>query len=366
MNREIITNNDPKSPVSEIFRTLRTNMQYMKRKDNSQSILITSTVQGEGKSFIASNLAVTFAQAGKNTIIIDADMRRPRQNKTFETQMYPGLSNYLSGVDIDRAKRELKFEDCIYQTQVENLWIMPSGNIPPNPSELLQSLRFDNLIKILEDKFEIIIFDGAPCLAVTDSIIISRQVDHTVLVCAQNYTKIDDLKQVKKLIQQVGGNIAGVVINKVKFSKKRLEYSYYASNNSLATSKSKHEKREYLNLKSDYAKNENSNSKSGHKSPTIKYNNVWSENANNEHNNDVINDEDDNQNSKMAKKSDLNTTTSKKSNSETSKKDNLSSENDLKNKTNFAKENKKQSDIEPSDKINEILEQIEAMKGNNK
>ena len=276
MNREIVTNNDPKSPVSEIFRTLRTNMQYMKRKDNSQSILITSTVQGEGKSFIASNLAVTFAQAGKNTIIIDADMRRPKQNKVFETQMYPGLSNYLSGVDIDRAKRELKFEDCIYQTQVENLWIMPSGNIPPNPSELLQSLRFDNLIKILEDKFEIIIFDGAPCLpclAVTDSIIISRQVDHTVLVCVQNYTKIDDLKQVKKLIQQVGGNIAGVVINKVKFSKKRLEYSYYASNNSLTTSKSKHEKR---------------------------------------------------------------------------------------------KENKKQSDIEPSDKINEILEQIKAMKGNNK
>ena len=107
--------------------------------------------------------------------------------------------------------------------------------------------------------------------------------------------------------------IAGVVINKVKFSKKRLEYSYYASNNSLTTSKSKHEKREYLNYKSD-----------------------------------------------------LSTTTSKKSNSETSQKDDLSSENDLKNRTNFTKENKKQSDIEPSDKINEILEQIKAMKGNNK
>ena len=99
-----------------------------------------------------------------------------------------------------------------------------------------------------------------------------------------------------------------------------------------------------MNFKSDYAKNENSNSKSGHKSPTIKYNNVWAENANNEHKNDVINDGDDNQNSKMAKKSDLNTTTSKKSNSETSQKDDLSSENDLKNRTNFTKENKKQSE----------------------
>lgn len=237
MNREIVTNNDPKSPVSEIFRTLRTNMQYMKRKDNSQSILITSTVQGEGKSFISSNLAVTFAQAGKNTIIIDADMRRPKQNKIFGTQMYPGISNYLSGVDIDRAKRELKFEDCIYQTQVENLWIMPSGNIPPNPSELLQSEKFDELIKILEDKFEVIIIDGAPCIAVTDSIIISRLVTHTILVCSQNSTKIDEAKEVKRLIEQVGGKIAGVVLNKVKFSKKRLENSYYYSSTSLSNTK---------------------------------------------------------------------------------------------------------------------------------
>lgn len=354
MNREIITNNEPKSPVSEIFRTLRTNMQYMKRKDNSQSILITSTVQGEGKSFISSNLAVTFAQAGKNTIIIDADMRKPKQHKTFETQMYPGLSNYLSGVDLDRMKRELKFEDCIYQTQVENLWIMPSGNIPPNPSELLQSLRFDNLIKVLEDKFEIIIFDGAPCLAVTDSIIISRQVDHTVLVCAQNYTKIDDLKEVKKLIQQVGGNVAGVVINKVKISRKRLEYSYYSSNNSLTASKSKHGKNEYISFKN------------GHKTPTIKYNNVWSENAHNEHKNDVINDVDENKNSKIAKKSDLTTTAFKKNNSDINKKDDVSKETDLRSKASLDKENKKQSDLEPSDKINEILEQIKAMKGNNK
>ena len=350
MNREIITNNDPKSPVSEIFRTLRTNIQYMKRKDNTQSILITSTVQGEGKSFIASNLAVTFAQAGKNTIIIDADMRRPKQNKTFETQMYPGLSNYLSGVDLDRMKRELKFEDCIYQTQVENLWIMPSGNIPPNPSELLQSSKFSDLVKELEEKFEIIIFDGAPCLAVTDSMIISRLVDHTVLVCAQNFTKIDDLKQVKKLINQVGGNIAGVVINKAKFSKKRLEYSYYASNNGLISSKSKHEKDDYLNFKTSHEKSENVKNKGTHKSATIKYNNVWS--ANNDSKKTIDG-------------------TYKKNNEKSNDKDNAISKNAGESNKKLDSQNKDvgnsdNTEDKSSDKINEILKQIKEMKDSSK
>jgi capsular exopolysaccharide synthesis family protein len=350
MNREIITNNDPKSPVSEIFRTLRTNIQYMKRKDNTQSILITSTVQGEGKSFIASNLAVTFAQAGKNTIIIDADMRRPRQNKAFETQMYPGLSNYLSGVDLDRMKRKLKFEDCIYQTQVENLWIMPSGNIPPNPSELLQSSKFSDLVKELEEKFEIIIFDGAPCLAVTDSMIISRLVDHTVLVCAQNFTKIDDLKQVKKLINQVGGNIAGVVINKAKFSKKRLEYSYYVSNNGLISSKSRHQKDDYLNFKTSHEKSENVKNRGTHKSATIKYNNVnWACNDSKK----TIDE------------------TYKKNNEKSNDKDNAISKNAGESNKKLDSQNKDvgnsdNTEDKSSDKINEILKQIKEMKDSSK
>lgn len=226
MKKEIITSNDPKSPISEVFRSLRTNMQYMNTK-KKLSMVVTSTMQGEGKSFIAANLAVTFAQAGKNTIIIDADMRRPRQHKIFENDMYPGMSNYLSGVSLSKTSREITLNDCIYKTKVSNLSIMPAGNIPPNPSELLLSGNLKKLIDKLEENFDVIIFDGAPCLLVTDATIIARKVNYTILVASQNKTKIEDLKEAQRKIKHVGGHLAGVVLNRVKISKKEYGNKYY-------------------------------------------------------------------------------------------------------------------------------------------
>lgn len=234
MKREIITRTDPKSPVSEVFRTLRTNLQYMNNgSDKCQTIVTTSTVQGEGKSFVTANLAVTFAQAGKKTLIIDADMRRPRQHPIFGVDMYPGLSNYLSGINLSRSRHEIAIEECIYKTKIENLYLMPSGNIPPNPSELLQSRKLKTLLEELEPNFDVIIFDGAPCLLVTDSTIISRLVDATIIVASQGKTKIDDLKEAKRRINRVGGHIAGVVLNRVKISKSKYGEKYYESNNNL-------------------------------------------------------------------------------------------------------------------------------------
>lgn len=236
MKREIITRADPKSPVSEVFRTLRTNLQYMKKSNSCQTLVITSTVQGEGKSFVAANLAVTFAQASKKTLIIDADMRRPRQHTIFGVDMFPGLSNYLSGVNLSRSRHETSIKECIYATKVDNLYMMPSGNIPPNPSELLQSRKLNALLNEIEPNFDVIIFDGAPCLLVTDSTIISRVVDATILVASQNKTKMDDLKEAKRRINHVGGHIAGVVLNRVKVSKaKYSEKYYYESNEGLPT-----------------------------------------------------------------------------------------------------------------------------------
>lgn len=239
MKREIITRADPKSPVSEVFRTLRTNLQYMKKSNSCQTLVITSTVQGEGKSFVAANLAVTFAQASKKTLIIDADMRRPRQHNIFGVDMFPGLSNYLSGINLSRSRHETSIKECIYATKIDNLYMMPSGNIPPNPSELLQSRKLNALLDEIEPNFDVIIFDGAPCLLVTDSTIISRVVDATILVASQNKTKMDDLKEAKRRINHVGGHIAGVVLNRVKVSKaKYSEKYYYESNESLPTIKS--------------------------------------------------------------------------------------------------------------------------------
>ena len=226
MKREIITRADPKSPVSEVFRTLRTNLQYMKKSNSCQTLVITSTVQGEGKSFVAANLAVTFAQASKKTLIIDADMRRPRQHTIFGVDMFPGLSNYLSGVNLSRSRHETSIKECIYATKVDNLYMMPSGNIPPNPSELLQSRKLNALLNEIEPNFDVIIFDGAPCLLVTDSTIISRVVDATILVASQNKTKMDDLKEAKRRINHVGGHIAGVVLNRVKVSKAKYSEKY--------------------------------------------------------------------------------------------------------------------------------------------
>ena len=163
MRKEIITNNDPKSPISEVFRSLRTNMQYMGSK-KKLTILVTSTMQGEGKSFIATNLAVTFAQAGKKTIIVDTDMRRPRQHKIFEIDMAPGLSNYLSGVNLIANEHEIVPDECIYKTNIENLSIFPAGNVPPNPSELLLSGKLKELINDLEERFDVIILDKQTCL----------------------------------------------------------------------------------------------------------------------------------------------------------------------------------------------------------
>ncbi len=234
MKKELITKLNPKSPVSENFRSLRTNIQYMAKSGKSQTILLTSVSRGEGKSWASSNLAITFAQAGKNVIIIDSDMRRPRQNKIFEINMFPGLSNYLSGVQHGGEERSVEFKECIRTTEIENLFVLPAGSIPPNPSELLSSKKMANLIDELKEIFDIIIVDGAPCLVVTDATIISRLVDSTILVVAQKQTKMEDLVEAKKRIENVGGRVTGVILNRVKQSEKSYSnrYYYYAQDES--------------------------------------------------------------------------------------------------------------------------------------
>ena len=239
MKRELIAQKDPKSPISEIFRTLRTNIQFMTSSKKLQVIQVTSTFPGEGKSYVSSNLAVTFAQAGKKVIIIDADMRKGRLYNIFDVSPRPGLSNYLSGID-EEEQEEIDLSKYIQQTEVENLLIMTAGNIPPNPSELLVSPQMNKLLEDLKEVCDIIIIDGTPCQLVTDSIILSRIVDTTVIVTAYKQTKKDTLGRIIKNIQNVGGKIAGVVINKMPITaKKYSETYYYGSTTMKAMPKSK-------------------------------------------------------------------------------------------------------------------------------
>ena len=226
MKKELIAELDPKSLISEVFRTLRTNIQFMNTKGKLKTILVTSTFPGEGKSWVASNLAVTFAQAGKKVVIIDADMRKGRQYSIFGVSPIPGLSNYLSGIGIDEDE-EVDIVDFVQETEVDNLFIIPAGNIPPNPSELLISPQMVDLIDQLKELCDIVILDGTPNELVTDSLILARLVDSTIIVTASKETKKENLRRAITNIQNVGGKIAGVVVNKVPIAAKKYEQSYY-------------------------------------------------------------------------------------------------------------------------------------------
>lgn len=227
MRKELVTQLDPKSPISEVFRTLRTNIQFMNTKGKLKTILVTSTFPGEGKSWVVSNLAATFAQAGKKVIIIDADMRKGRQYTIFGISPIPGLSNYLSGVGTDNEEGDEDLADYIQETEVENLYVMPAGNIPPNPSELLITPQMVDLLENLKEICDIVILDGTPNELVTDSLILTRLVDSTIIVTASNQTKKENLRRAIQNIQNVGGKIAGVVVNKVPIAAKKYEQSYY-------------------------------------------------------------------------------------------------------------------------------------------
>ena len=238
MKKELIAQRDPKSPVSEVFRTLRTNIQFMNSSGKLKTLLVTSTLPGEGKSWVTSNLAVTFAQAGKKVILIDADMRKGRQYTIFGVSPIPGLSNYLSGINVNMS--EDKKEDItqyLQETAVPNLYLLSAGNIPPNPSELLVSPQMVNLLDRLKEMSDIVIIDGTPCELVTDSLIITRIVDSTIIVTASKETRKDNLQRVITNIQNVGGKLAGVVLNKVPISQKKYQESYYYGSTAMAVAK---------------------------------------------------------------------------------------------------------------------------------
>lgn len=243
MKKEILTFREPKSPISEIFRTLRTNVQFANNKRGLHSLLITSTTPSEGKSWVSANLAVAFAQAGKKVLLVDCDMRKGRQFSIFGVAPTPGLSNYLSGINSNGEESSPNILSYIKETEVENLYIITAGNIPPNPSELLVSEQMAQAVEELKSVCDLVIFDGTPSSLVTDAVIISRYVDTTLIVSAYKTTKTDDLQKVKRDIENVGGKIAGVVINKVPISQKQYYSAYYYGNSNLNMKNSKISKR---------------------------------------------------------------------------------------------------------------------------
>lgn len=249
MKKELIAQRNPKSPISEMFRTLRTNIQFMNAQKHLKTILVTSTMPGEGKSWVSSNLAITFAQTGKKVLLIDADMRKGRVAQLFQVNKVPGLSNLLSGIDEKGINKDIDPLNYVNKTEIENLFVIPSGNVPPNPAELLETEKTIEIINKFKEVFDVIILDGTPALLVTDAIILSRIVDTTLLVASHKSTQKDDIVKVKKSIENVGGKIAGVILNKTQVKAKQYNYSYYYG--SKTTGNNKHRRSEVDNSSVD-------------------------------------------------------------------------------------------------------------------
>lgn len=220
MKDELIVFSKPKSNISEDIRTIRTNLKFT-ANDDAKVLLVTSSVPGEGKSFISANLAVAFAQTGEKVLLVDADLRLGRVHKIFNQSATKGFSNMLiSGTSED-------LPEYIKKTTIPNLYIVSRGTVPPNPSELLNSSSCKKLINIFRENFDRVIFDGVPVNGLPDSLVLANLVDRVIIVTTIGYTSIDELNQTKKALEQIDANIAGVVVNKTPTIKRGKYSNYY-------------------------------------------------------------------------------------------------------------------------------------------
>ena len=217
---ELIVAKSPKAIVSENIKSLRTNLQFTAVDKPIKTILVTSTNAAEGKSFIASNLAISFAQTDKKVLLVDCDLRKGRVHKLFGLTNTSGLSNLLAG-DIR------SFTNYIRTTKIKKLNVMTCGTYPPNPSELLASRKNKHLIKMLRDYYDVVIFDGAPVGGLADSVILSSYMDETLIVVKDGNTTKNDLMAAKDSLDKVGADIAGVVFNMVNRKSSKYYNSYY-------------------------------------------------------------------------------------------------------------------------------------------
>ena len=219
-----IVEKKPKSIGAEAYRTLRTNIQYSSFDEEIKIILVTSSEPGEGKSTTSGNIAIAFSQAGKKTIMIDCDLRKPSLHRKFKISNMIGVSDVLIG------KEEIG--DVVHEYN-EYLDILPSGKLPPNPAEMLGSKAMENLLTHLREKYDKIIIDTAPLQAVTDAQILSTKSDGTILVVKAEKTKRESIIQAKNLLDKVGANLIGTVLNGVENTRKKYYYYYGDENKSI-------------------------------------------------------------------------------------------------------------------------------------
>ncbi|GMV99305.1 MAG: hypothetical protein AMXMBFR84_04440 [Candidatus Hydrogenedentota bacterium] len=215
----IVTQHDPKSPISEAYRTLRTNFQFSTLQYKPRTILITSAVPGEGKTTTAVNMAVTFADSGFRVLLLDTDLRRPHVHHVLKMERGPGLADVL--------RDGLDYKSVLRTTRVENLWSISAGRVPPNPSELVGSERMRNLLNQMRNDFDLIICDAPSLLVVTDPVLLARELDSVVLVVSVDNARRETVQRGIKLLETAQARIAGVVLNGLEASRRHYYYYYY-------------------------------------------------------------------------------------------------------------------------------------------
>ncbi|WP_088188390.1 CpsD/CapB family tyrosine-protein kinase [Desulfosporosinus sp. FKA] len=236
MAYSLITVEEAKSPISEAFRTLRTNVQFTGVDSENRRIMITSAGPREGKSSTLANLAVSIAQTGKSVLVIDADLRNPTQHKLFRLDNREGLSIALV-LDQD-------YRSFISETEVQGLQVLTGGPVPPNPAELVGSKRMKRLMEEAGKQFDIVLIDTPPVVAVTDAAILAQEVDGVILVLAAGEVNKEFAQRAKEQLDKVNAKILGAVLNKVEI--KASDYQYYYYYHSSEDTKKKHKRQKAL------------------------------------------------------------------------------------------------------------------------
>jgi len=215
----LVTHYSPKSPISEAFRTMRTNIHFADPDQKLNSLLITSAGPSEGKSTIVSNLALTFANIGRRTLLLDCDLRKPNVHNIFEINRDPGLTNILL--------HDKTWQEVVHETKVPNLYVMTSGPIPPNPTEMAGSQGMRDVIDMFRKEFDLILLDSPPVVAVTDAAILSSIVDGTLLVVELGRSRASGVNRAIDLLEKVKANLLGIVTNSI-YAGYRYDYGYYS------------------------------------------------------------------------------------------------------------------------------------------
>ncbi|MDO9493736.1 CpsD/CapB family tyrosine-protein kinase [Acetobacterium sp.] len=239
MQETIVTHLTPKSPVSEAFRNMRTNVLFSDIDNERKVLAITSSGGSEGKSTILANYGVTLCQSGKRVLIVDCDLRKPQIHRRFELNNATGLTNLLL--------KEIKTVDAFQRTEVPNLFAIVAGPIPPNPSEILASRRMAEIITELKLHFDYILLDTPPLGMVTDAAVLSPVVDGYIVLASLGAVHRDGLLHVLDTFAKINAHVVGIVANKVPVSKRFSKYGYYSAygyygNEDISNKKTKKEK----------------------------------------------------------------------------------------------------------------------------